>query len=118
MPSPRAPIVLLEGGSWQGIYGSLDELVGDIEGYDVRAGDLTVLDADGLIIRLSTEANWGAPIVADVSDENRKNELERALRALVADNSVQWGLIDSDVNLDALLLAIWRREHPDAPYPK
>lgn len=75
MQSPRLPLVLLEGGSFQGIYGSVDDLVAPVEGYDVRAGAITVLDADGREIVLSTDKKWGTPIVVRPSDLVRATSL-------------------------------------------
>jgi hypothetical protein len=120
MSSLRNPLILLADGHWDSIYGSIDEVVrrGHLEGFDVRDGSLTLLDAVGRVIALSTEKDWGTPIVARATDEFRRDDLERSLRELVADAPIRWGLIDGGADLGGLLRAVWYRQHPDREYPE
>ena len=66
---PTAPLVLLEERSYQGIYGSVDELIGDIEAIDVQNDRCPVFDAEGRHLVLTAESDDG-PITA-ILDSDR-----------------------------------------------
>src|SRR5690242_803408 len=106
MPRPVLPVVLLEGSTYQRIFGSMEELTSWVEPIDVRAGEYTVLDRRGRVIALSAESDT-SPVHAAATDDLATDRLEQALRAAAADSPGRWGLIDADVGLDALIDAIW-----------
>jgi hypothetical protein len=108
-------MVLLEG-SYQRMFGSIDELTSWVEAIDVRAGEYLVLDRIGRVIALTAESDT-SPVDAAATDDVSPGRLEQALRDAVANSPGRWGLIDADVGLDALLHAIWRTEYPKRAFP-
>ena len=115
MPSPKPPLVLLEG-SYQLMFGSLDELLGWVEAIDVRNGEYIVLDRDGRVIELSAESDDG-PVHSRATDNVNAAKLEAALREAVTGRAVRYGLIDADIGLQGMLEALWRVERPGTPFP-
>jgi hypothetical protein len=115
---PQPPIALFEGTSYQGIFGSLDDLLGYVEAIDVRNDEYRVYDARGQELVLTAESDAAAVRAAtspeDPDPDRLRAQLAEAVRYLGQGGS---GLIDVDLDLPALLRAIWRFEHPKRPYP-
>ena len=115
---PQSPIALFEGTSYQGIFGSLDDLLNYLEAIDVRDGVYSVYDALGREIVLAAESD-SAAVRAAISPADPDPDLLRAqLTEAVRDfGPTRLGLIDADLDLPALLRAVWRFAHPKWPYP-
>jgi hypothetical protein len=115
MPRALPPVVLLEG-SYQRMFGSMDELIRWVEAIDVRSGEYTVLDRSGRVIALTAESD-SSPVHAAATDDVATDRLEQALRDAVSNSPGRWRLIHADVGLDALVQAIWRTEYPKRAFP-
>ena len=88
---PTAPLVLLEERSYQGIYGSVDELIGDIEAIDVQNDRCPVFDAEGRHLVLTAESDDG-PITAILDSDRRPEDLRAILADNLRDRAVQFRL--------------------------
>jgi hypothetical protein len=111
------PIVLVERGGYQGMYGSIVELLEDVEAIDVMNGEYTVYDAKGRLIALSADSPV-AKVSASPTADLRPHDLDRIL-ARAAENigSVRLRVVDADLRSAELLAAIWRFEHEPRPFP-
>ena len=116
-----APIVLFnaqDDHDYGPLFGTLDELLGYVEAVDVWNHEFTVFDATGKEVVLVAESDIG-PVSASISPSTpRPEEVRLRLAESVRQvGAVRYGLIDADVDLPALLRALWKREHPKRPYP-
>lgn len=125
---PTPPLVLLDTGGRPPVgppigsdaqtFESMERLLNYIEAIDVRDCTLEAFDAEGRPISLSAESDDG-PISWRLRDERYTAELEYSLAEQIRSiGPARLGLIDADLDLDGLLRALWRFEHPAMPYPR
>jgi hypothetical protein len=112
----RPPLVLLERRSYEGIFGSVADLMGYVEPIDVRNGEFTVFDADGQEVILTAESDDG-PVSATRGTMSRPDDLRVILAESMRPQAVKLGLVDTDLALGDLLRVAWLQEHPRAPFP-
>jgi hypothetical protein len=117
--SPIPPLVLFEDLSYQLIFGSLRALLDHVEAIDVRNDEFTVFDRHARRVQLAADSDDG-PVTAElVSPVGDGDALRDRLADLVRQGGpAKYSLIDADLELDGLLRAVWRREHPRRPYPE
>jgi hypothetical protein len=113
-----APISLLEGDAFQLLFGSIEDLIGYVEAIDVWNHEFNVYDAHGRELVLEAESDIGPVHVAiSQADPDPVRLRERLADAVRTIGPTRFGLIDADVDLPALLRALWASSYPRRPFP-